>query len=188
MAKAVLLSIRHEWVAKISGGVKTAEVRKNRPKLEPPFKCYIYCTMPNTKDPHKLLEIHGTDGKIRRGNGKVVGEFICDKITIHIPGYKDHVPAYWDLVDGSCLTTEELMDYGKWNTLYGWRISELKIYDVPKPLSAFWFPPEIYCEKELCGGCPCDCGMGYDGDYMWDCGWKRPLKWAPQSWCYVEEL
>lgn len=44
MAKAVLISIRPEWVKKILDGEKTLEVRKNRPNMETPFKVYIYCT------------------------------------------------------------------------------------------------------------------------------------------------
>ena len=42
--KAVLISIHPEWCEKIASGEKTLEVRKNRPKLETPFKCYIYRT------------------------------------------------------------------------------------------------------------------------------------------------
>lgn len=33
MAKAVLISIRPEWVEKIAGGQKTVEVRRTRPKM-----------------------------------------------------------------------------------------------------------------------------------------------------------
>ena len=44
---AVLISIRPKWCELIANGVKTVEVRKNRPKLEMPFKCYIYCTKPD---------------------------------------------------------------------------------------------------------------------------------------------
>ncbi len=44
MSKAALISIRPKWVEKIANGEKTIEVRKTRPKLETPFKCYIYCT------------------------------------------------------------------------------------------------------------------------------------------------
>ena len=44
MSKAVMLSIRPKWVEKIANGEKTIEVRKTRPKLKTPFKCYIYCT------------------------------------------------------------------------------------------------------------------------------------------------
>lgn len=44
MSKAVLISIRPKWCGKIVSGEKTIEVRKTRPKMETPFKCYIYCT------------------------------------------------------------------------------------------------------------------------------------------------
>ena len=44
MAKAVLISIRPEWVEKIANKWKTIEVRKSKPYLETHFKCYIYCT------------------------------------------------------------------------------------------------------------------------------------------------
>ena len=47
MAKAVLISIRPEWVEKIANEWKTIEVRKTKPYLETPFKCYIYCTQGN---------------------------------------------------------------------------------------------------------------------------------------------
>lgn len=33
MGKAVLISIRPEWVEKILAGEKTLEIRKNRPKV-----------------------------------------------------------------------------------------------------------------------------------------------------------
>lgn len=42
--KAVLISIRPKWCELIATGQKTVEVRKTRPKLETPFKCYIYKT------------------------------------------------------------------------------------------------------------------------------------------------
>jgi hypothetical protein len=51
MSKAVMLSIRPKWCEKIVSGEKTIEVRKTRPKLNTPFKCYIYCTLP--KYPHE---------------------------------------------------------------------------------------------------------------------------------------
>lgn len=42
--KSVLLSIHPKYVDKILDGKKTIEVRKSRPKITPPFKCYIYMT------------------------------------------------------------------------------------------------------------------------------------------------
>ncbi len=47
--KAVLISIRPKWCEKIISGEKTIEVRKTRPKMDTPFKCYIYCTKPEEK-------------------------------------------------------------------------------------------------------------------------------------------
>ena len=178
MSKAVMLSIRPKWVEKIANGEKTIEVRKTRPKLETPFKAYIYCTMPDAKDPHNILELHGADGKIRKANGKVIGEFICDRVeTIKaatepygIYDVDDDFVAQTRLVDGA------LWDYGKGATLYGWHISNLKIYDMPKKLSKFLHPLEI------CIGKVCDeygCAYCENGGHI-----KRP----PQSWCYVEEL
>lgn len=42
---AVLISIRPKWCEKIISGEKTIEVRKTRPKMDTPFKCYIYCQL-----------------------------------------------------------------------------------------------------------------------------------------------
>ena len=44
MRKSVLISIQPKWCELIANGKKTIEVRKTKPKLETPFKCYIYCT------------------------------------------------------------------------------------------------------------------------------------------------
>lgn len=77
MNKAVLISIRPEWCDLIVRGKKTIEVRKTRPKLETPFKAYIYCT----KAPQHLITIfkdgkETMDGEIHHGKP----EFLkCDK-------------------------------------------------------------------------------------------------------------
>ena len=42
--KEVLISIQPRWCKLIANGKKTVEVRKTKPKLETPFKAYIYCT------------------------------------------------------------------------------------------------------------------------------------------------
>jgi predicted transcriptional regulator len=189
MAKAVLISIRPEWVEKIVRNEKTVEVRKTRPKLDTPFKCYIYCTQ-------------GNDARRLRGSwGKVIGEFVCDKITwlTHIgfsglPGIRlaavkngRTIDASFDFSE-SCLTTPQIEKYLGGKDGYVWHISDLKIYDQPKKLNEFWFPPELYCEKERCGGCQYDQVADVNGEYSFDCEWKRPLTRPPQSWCYVEEL
>lgn len=168
MSKAVLISIRPEWVEKIANEWKTIEVRKTKPYLETPFKCYIYCTQ-------------GNDARRLRGSwGKVIGEFICDRVeTIKaatepygIYDVDDDFVAQTRLVDGA------LWDYGKGATLYGWHISNLKIYDSQKQLSAF----KGLCKIEVgCSECP------YYNYTKMECD-GRTIKRPPQSWCYVEEL
>ena len=44
MKKAVLISIRPQWCAKIASGEKTIEFRKSMAELIKQFKCYLYCT------------------------------------------------------------------------------------------------------------------------------------------------
>ena len=42
--KSVLISIQPKWCELIASGEKTVEVRKTKPKIETPFKVYIYET------------------------------------------------------------------------------------------------------------------------------------------------
>ena len=111
MSKAVLISIRPEWCQKIMAGQKTIEVRKTRPKMDPPFKCYIY----------------------RSVHGRVIGEFVCDEI-IEIQG-AGRIPS--DIARPTCLEPAELHQYLGAADGYGWHISNLKIYDRPHELWEF---------------------------------------------------
>ena len=166
--KSILISIRPKWVEKIVKGEKTVEVRKTAPK-EVPFKAYIYCSYGDMKTNYYL-----------GGRGKVVGEFICDKVYMSFVVYMKNEPCYWDILDGSCLTKYEMMNYGKWKTLYGWHISDLKIYDKPKSIMTFYKPCPI---KLGFKNCPC-CEF-----YSTDTGFcMNQIDRPPQSWCYVEEV
>lgn len=147
--KAVLISIQPKWCEKICSGKKTIEVRKTKPTLETPFKCYIYCTQGKFKD----LGVIGETMYQKRM--KVIGEFMCYKIDDfpyddHIgfptpqyegdPSYYDCGAGYWitcDELNKACLTQDELMDYGRRDTLYGWHISDLIVYDKPKEIGEF---------------------------------------------------
>lgn len=90
--KSVMLSIRPKWCEKIASGEKTIEVRKTKPKLETPFKCYIYCTSgrPDLNipiSPERLMQDYLDTGSMQSlncplGNGKVIGEFTCDRAEI----------------------------------------------------------------------------------------------------------
>lgn len=176
MSKAVMISIRPKWCEKICSGEKTNEVRKTRPKLETPFKCYIYCTLP--KYPHEDFIVTDYPRPQFYGGGKVIGEFTCDRIfPINVfdnGGIQNWV---FEHMERSCLTYEELADYiGNGRTGYGWHISDLKIYDTPKKLSEF----KGLCKVESdCCACP------YYNYSKMDCD-GRTIKRPPQSWCYVE--
>ena len=188
MSKAVLISIRPKWVQKIANGEKTIEVRKTKPKLDTPFKCYIYCTLPQY--PHE--EFIAPDYPMPQfyGGGKVIGEFTCERIApITYDGGRLWCPTNAAFSPATCLSQAEIIAYiGDKGRCYGWHIADLRIYDTPRDLGEFWFPPELYCEKERCGGCPYDQVADVNGEYRFDCEWKRPLTHPPQSWCYVEAM
>lgn len=190
--KAILLSIQPVWCSKIVLKEKTVEVRKTRPKLETPFKAYIYCT----KAPQQLITIfkdgeETMDGEIHhgkpvfvkfnkllpdsiRGNTQmVIGEFICDDIRRIGPEYCIVKEDIETAIAGSCLSIKQVKEYAGWGIgmkyadmkdLYSWHISDLKIYDQPRPLSDF---TRLRATK-----------FGYEPVEI-----QRP----PQSWFYVEE-
>ncbi len=188
--KAVLISIQPKWVEKIASWQKTIEVRKTAPKCEVPFKCYIYCT--KAKEDKYILERHDYEtGKISRMDGKVIGEFVCDNIIEwqydhdhkYYVDYPDDCTSYFPYLkchnEATGLKCSELEKYGKSKPLYGWHISDLKIYDKPKELSEFKRPCSYkgtcyYCDRA---------SFENDGTRICDSKINR----APQSWQYVED-
>ena len=169
--KSVLIAIRPQWCEKIASGQKTIEVRKTAPQ-EVPFKAYIYCTKEKKQDDIIWAGIFGDRGK---WNGRVIGEFICNNAS-----ELDYV-YYWNngYEFATCLTYRQVADYGKGKPLYGWHISDLKIYDKPKELSEFCIPCKVSCENcknPLYFECWCE-----------EKG-KKIVTRPPQSWCYVEDL
>ena len=134
--KAVMISIRPKWVEKIASGEKTIEVRKTAPKLAVPFKCYIYETK-------KLKCVFDGGIELRtyeyQGKGKVVGEFVCDKIYNFVQAGAGIMFADEELNqlnpqearDMTCLSDDEISKYLGNKDGYGWHISDLKIYDKP---------------------------------------------------------
>lgn len=169
--KSVLVSIQRPHTDNIKALIKKIEVRKNKPNQETPFPCFIYET------------------KTKGGCGKVIGEFVCDKIYTYyaddfvgavdfdgtiITEPKEGEFAYWiPNQEDTCLRYLDIKAYGKGKTLYGWHISDLKIYDKPKDLGNFITP------------CIWDNGREKHNSIencKYFCGIKRP----PQSWCYVE--
>lgn len=190
--KAVLLSVQPKWCELIATGKKTLKVCKTRPKIETTFKCYIYCTKDRqqhfwTGKRYSYADDRSHNAFDRCGNGKVIGEFVCDEITT----FPDKCSAGW-LVNNSRVSAIELERYtGGSNKLYAWHISKLVIYDEPKPLERFRKMCKYRGDDSSCQWreVECECvkfDFNPDGsvnfaeccDYM-----SRP----PQPWCYVEE-
>ena len=186
MSKAVLISIRPRWCEKIVNGNKTIEVRKTRPKMDTPFKCYIYCTLP--KYPHEDFIATNYPRPQFYGGGKVIGEFTCDRIyeletkarggSYYVKG-EDWLTAC-EVAQQSCLSLKDMHGYLHAQKGYGWHISNLKIYDTPKELIEFhtW---------KKCKSCS---KSGYESTaciYDENCMIPAAITKAPQSWCYVEE-
>lgn len=215
--KAVLLSVKPKWCKLIFSGEKTIEVRKTAPKLETPFKVYVYCTKERmTRVPSMYAYLHKNEpgacaeygtietwGKIGDVivnphlaskhvsfgmHGKVIGEFVCDDVITDFRGeHSDDFAKY------ALLSLDEQKKYGGNKPLYGWHITDLKIYDKPKELSEFYTLGN--CEKyDFCNQCKnFHRGQGWlDGSYCDEdsCldNTRIPVTRAPKSWQYVEEL
>lgn len=201
--KAILMSIKPKWCEKIFSREKTIEVRKTAPKLETPFKVLVYCTTEkidggylhtsnhkdrlyvwsNPDDTEIRVEPDGYTYTAYSCRGKVIGEFVCDKVRDYIPfglrGYE--LPSEW--LKNMCLSKEQLDQYGGLKTLHGLHITEPKIYDTPKELSEFRKP----CPHEAmpCWICP-SCDLDKDYYNLMQC--LNTISRPPQSWCYVEEI
>lgn len=193
--KAVLLSIKPHYCELIANGKKTIEIRKTKPKLKTPFKCYIY----ETKAINHQKILVDLDGNLptiyAKGSGKVIGEFVCDRIEIFDVPY----PAYSyemrkDIQDLSGLGYFQLHKYAnhKYRSLYAWYISNLVIYDEPKELSDFYkrSPCKHYQENTYVS-IFAHCNYAYPcerlGEFETYCQGKK-LTRPPQSWGYVEEI
>lgn len=192
MSKAVLVSIRPKWCEKIINGEKAVEVRKTRPKLQTPFKVYIYCTLQGMNEFFRA-ELGGDVARWNRDKwgvrkGAVIGEFTCDRIYRLVtsgPGGSYHVEGEDQgttnlVARQSCLSLSDMHAYLQSKPGYGLHISGLKVYDAPKGLDAFrracahdWYCDSCAMHRENNGTC------GNESLLL-----RRP----PQSWCYVQEV
>lgn len=207
--KAVLISIQPKWCELIALGKKTVEVRKTRPKIEPPFKVYVYCTLP----PKEELFTHGCireyarelirlqDGRIVYDYGmrlccdpegrpysqdnflcqKVIGEFVCDRIDYwNHHIHDDDTISLERASEMSLVSEDDLVKYADIGHFYAWHISDLVIYEKLRPLSDFKPPCDGFDKR-----CQVSCAkITTDGKSR--CTRKQFTR-PPQSWCYVEE-
>lgn len=209
--KAVMKSVTPRICEKVANGNCTILVSKTAPKCGVPFKGYIYATKKARlqtifkkgewifSDDHsfgKFDENIFVKDSLCAWQGKVVGEFVCDKV-IKTCGWRlrgdtqqcakrtTDEEAFPEL---ACLTIDEIVKYaGSENReVCGLHISDLKIYGKPKELSEFYTIDES--GNDCCIACvyhetpieemPCRTCTG-ERKYLY-----RP----PQSYMYVEEL
>lgn len=207
MSKSIIQSIKPRYCELIAAGKKTIEVRKTRPKLDVPFKVYIYCTKGENlwkkgnsvfldKRYNRLLQTF--DHML---NGKVIGEYVCDNIDYHSLSNLIIREDAEDTLRDTCITKDEVLNYLGYEKgtsifncknydFYGWHISDLRIYDKPKELSEFYH----YCgDNPECKNCSYLYVESNEdiGTYEQCCSNNegcKPLTHPPQSWCYVEEV
>lgn len=197
--KSVLISIQPYWVfliiaRKMGWNIpqnKSVEIRKTCPKEKTwNKKAIIYCAQ-DKKSFYSIPKEY--QGSMRPLLGKVVGEFLCDDLfTIGANAYGHE---YIERV--SCLSHKELENYqGEKTYIWGWHISDLKIYDEPKELKRFGKFECEYCgSKKECFAPETiyDCSLqridtNLNNNNMYRCdGDFLSLKRPPQSWCYVKE-
>ena len=190
--KATLYSINRPHTDNIKSGRKLWEIRKTKPNIPVPFTSLIYET------------------KKKGGCGKVIGEFICDKIhEIEYCGSQYLINKDIALTNRvakeSCLYYDDLRKYIGAKKGYALHISNLKIYDKPKELSEF----KLWCDraaeldmmvgdgkliygdftKDRCLTCMRSrpVGRDYGGNGISiEINCNRQIERPPQSWCYVE--
>ena len=155
--KSILISIKPKWCELMASGKKTIEVRKTRPICAVPFKCYIYCTKDKgisfwtgkryayaDDRSHNLFDVCG--------NGKVIGEFICNKIDrLTICGY-DNKNLELRRVDKN-FAAYDLMAFGKTHCnqkncvycLYMGIDGICDVKDIGQPMTR---PPQSWCYVE----------------------------------------
>lgn len=185
MSKAVLISIQPQWCELIANEIKTLELRKTRPKLEPPFKCYIYCTIPKSSGDIYLV---GGENPVQ-GNGCVIGEFICNKISEYEAEFHKDNNYYQDIreifrdddnPDDDCrdfhiITSND--EYKPDNCKLCWE-SCLTFEEIKKYIGKDDFCLTFY------GWNISDLKIYDKPRELAEFGKARP----PQSWCYVEEI
>jgi len=211
MKKAILISIRPEWVEKILNEEKTIEIRKTEPKCELPIDVYIYCThgyslthltndatrfcVHQFKDDDKKMKCVGTselDGPL---NGKVVAKFTLKEVEKfdfiseikhegNAPKYNEEIRKHNRICKEACISPFEVVRY-----------LDTKCLGSNNPLGMIGYAwhisdLEVFDEpKELSEFFSLPKTYHHDYESMVDYyrnKEERRLKRAPQSWSYVE--
>ena len=203
--KAIMISIKPQWVEKILNGEKTIEIRKTMPKCELPCKVYIYCTM--GKNTIVYVE--------RKGEKDWYGNIAKNTMIVTRPKY-DYMN-YTNETLGKVVAEFTLNKIDKFDSAYSEWAYSVAPEDSEMPISETQF---IQMAEQK-GKLDCNDLLKYFGDedyiaYAWHIDnlkvYDKPkelsefssiskrmkgkesrfsshlLQRPPQSWCYVEEL
>lgn len=218
MKKAVMLSVNPKSCSWIARGIKTVDIRKTRPKLEPPFKVYVYCTKPETRlvciikdgddiygetyhGKTRFIKVEKHEYPMLGKSQKVIGEFVCNEISkvykcceVHdeLPSRPCEYWLEWDEYDRDITSASCLS------------CEEIMAYIGESDYCYAWHisnfklydhPRDIdvfFTDRDCgCGRKNCkyfDKGNGYNVEDDCLAYYGKPLFKAPQSWCYVKEV
>ena len=176
----ILASIKPYYYYLIAEEKKKIEVRKTALKNLPQDIAFYM-----SKDEKSFAKIPKEfQEKYRKHFGKIGMRVVCDKVMFLTPLGLRGFEMREEILKSICLTNNDLNAYGGLKTLYGWHLSDLKIYDKPKQLSEFYRPCSYSgicysCNRFRPNGTPNDKPNDFcDGEIT------RP----PQSYMFVEEV
>lgn len=176
----ILASLKPYYYYLIGERKKTIEVRKSALK-DLPQDIVFYMS----KDEKSFAKIPKEfQEKYREHFGKVGIRAVVDNMDVYAYDCCDGVDIDDDMLLETMIDREYINIYAKGKPLYGWHISDLKIYDKPKELSEFYRPCSYSgicysCNRFRPNGTPNDEPNDFcDGEII------RP----PQSYMYVENV
>lgn len=182
----ILASLKPYYYYLIGERKKTIEVRKSALKNLPQDIVFYM-----SKDEKSFAKIPKEfQEKYRKHFGKIGMRVVCDEVEEFHEWELSPQGKFVDFererlenfLTAACLSEEEVVRYREnlpyFKPLYGWHISDLKIYDKPKFIMQFYKPCPIKIKN-----CPvCELYSTYTGCCM------NNIDRPPQSYMFVEEL
>lgn len=174
----ILASIKPYYYYLIAEGKKKIEVRKTALKNLPQDIAFYM-----SKDEKSFAKIPKEfQEKYREHFGKVGIRAVVDNMDVYAYDCCDGVDIDDDMLLETMIDREYINIYAKGKALYGWHISDMKIYDKPKELSEFWGRKNCLAADTVeCWNCFAACREINGRHY-------QPLSRPPHSWQFVEEL
>ena len=183
----ILASLKPYYYYLIGERKKTIEVRKTALKNIPQDIAFYM-----SKDEKSFAKIPKEfQEKYRKHFGKIGMRVVCDEVEEFHEWELSPQGKFADFererlenfLTAACLSEEEVVRYREnlpyFKPLYGWHLSELKIYDKPKQLREFCIPCKTNCE---------DCKKPLFYDCWEEKGKIKVVTRPPQSYMFVEEV